>query len=292
MKKVVLVWATITAVVAVVQEGKCKATTFDDSLDGICSIAVEINLSCERFVQKYLGSQPVIIRPSSSSLLANNAFVKASSRKNMMQVYGDLHVRMSTANSFTGKDWAETSLGEYLTTHVEGDDDVDDDGMIENRTTYVKRGNETYYLFGDQYGAAWETFLSGYYRPTNIYPSESFDARCASPHMLAEESPRRTTLSFGVAGRGTGVPFHFHGPGFLQQLHGRKRWFLYPPKSEPEFHPNESTLFWVTSVYPSMKVRPTHECVLEPRDTIYFPHEWMHATLNLSPYTAFMATFA
>ena len=29
-------------------------------------------------------------------------------------------------------------------------------------------------------------------------------------------------LSFGIAGAGTGVPFHFHGPGFAEVIHGSK----------------------------------------------------------------------
>ena len=33
-------------------------------------------------------------------------------------------------------------------------------------------------------------------------------------------------------------------------LHGRKRWFLYPPTSSPpSFHPNQSTYTWQQETY-------------------------------------------
>ena len=33
------------------------------------------------------------------------------------------------------------------------------------------------------------------------------------------------------------------------------------------------------------------ECTLNPGDLIYFPDQWHHATINLSPYTVFVSTF-
>lgn len=33
---------------------------------------------------------------------------------------------------------------------------------------------------------------------------------------------KKTFLGFGIAGAGTGVPFHFHGPGFAEVIHGHK----------------------------------------------------------------------
>ncbi|CAK4082981.1 unnamed protein product [Aphanomyces euteiches] len=249
-----------------------------DPLEGACSIAVEVDLACDRFVREYLGVRPVILRFSPSSDLFNQAFSNISSRTAMEMEHGDLLVRMSTANSYTGRQWTEMSVREYVREHLNLDPS--------------KMGNETFYLFGSTHGAAWEAFLNQYLPPTLQYPSESFPERTCAPDRLAKYTASSTTLSFGIAGRGTGVPFHFHGPGFLQQLHGRKRWFLYPPETTPEFHPDQSTLHWVRIVYPSMAAPPTHDCVLEPGDVIYFPRAWVHATLNLSPFTVFMATFA
>ncbi|RHY28928.1 hypothetical protein DYB32_007405 [Aphanomyces invadans] len=251
-----------------------------DALEGACSIRIEVDLSCEAFVSTYLGVEPVIIRPSSAaSGLWNAAFTEASSRHTMETAHGDLTVKMSTANSYTGRDWTEMRVATYMTTQLHDAD-------------MAKMGNETFYLFGSTRGPGWNAFLSMYSPPTHVYPSESFAHASCDARALQRHTKTSTSLSFGMAGRGSGVPFHFHGPGFLQQIHGRKRWFLYPPRTTPDFHPDESTLHWVHTVYPTMRSPPTHECVLEPRDVIYFPHEWMHATLNLSPYTVFIATFA
>jgi len=155
--------------------------------------------------------------------------------------------------------------------------------------TLENQGNETFYLFGSTDGDLWEEFLSRYVRPTTVYPSETL--KSLDPCALSAQK-EWTALSFGIAGLNSGVPFHFHGPGFLQVLHGRKEWYLYPPDSHPLFHPNESTYFWYSNVLPTLKEAPTHRCILEPGDVIYFPDRWLHATLNLDEYTAFIATFA
>ena len=72
-------------------------------------------------------------------------------------------------------------------------------------------------------------------------------------------------LSFGVAGPGTGVPFHFHGPGFAETLFGRKRWFLTQPEFKPEFHPNKTTLQWFLEDYERVREETDiMECTLRP----------------------------
>ena len=72
-------------------------------------------------------------------------------------------------------------------------------------------------------------------------------------------------LSFGLAGPGTGVPFHFHGPGFAETIYGRKRWFLTPPDVKPEFHPNKTTLQWFYEDYPRIRENIfMYECTLKP----------------------------
>jgi hypothetical protein len=41
------------------------------------------------------------------------------------------------------------------------------------------------------------------------------------------------------------VPFHTHGAGYAEPVHGRKRWFLTPPTVRPAFHPDQTTLTWL-----------------------------------------------
>ncbi|TNN38799.1 JmjC domain-containing protein 8 [Liparis tanakae] len=93
------------------------------------------------------------------------------------------------------------------------------------------------------------------------------------------------------SGPGSGVPFHWHGPGFSEVIYGRKRWFLYPPHQEPHFHPNRTTLSWVTETYPLLpEAEAPLECTISPGEVLYFPDRWWHATLNLET-SVFISTF-
>ena len=90
---------------------------------------------------------------------------------------------------------------------------------------------------------------------------------------------------------GTGVPFHFHGPGFAETIIGRKRWFLTPPTERPTFDGDTSSLNWFLEQYESARISPNLlECTLGPSDLIYFPDRWWHATLNIET-SVFVSTF-
>ncbi|KAF6026792.1 JMJD8 [Bugula neritina] len=94
-----------------------------------------------------------------------------------------------------------------------------------------------------------------------------------------------------VTGAGTGVPFHWHGPGFGEVVYGRKRWFLFPPEKTPHFNPDKTTLHWLYNDY--FHIPPSDkplECTLKPGQVIYFPDRWWHATLNLDT-SVFISTF-
>ena len=113
--------------------------------------------------------------------------------------------------------------------------------------------SETFYFFGDNDMQEWKSFFEKYKLP---------------PLNLPRHYP---ALSFGLAGPGTGVPFHFHGPGFAETIYGRKRWFLTPPDVKPEFHPNKTTLQWFFDDYPSIKEQIfIHECTLKPGEVTYY----------------------
>jgi hypothetical protein len=130
-------------------------------------------------------------------------------------------------------------------------------------------GNETFYMFGDHDYTEWAPLLAAYKQPPFPLPG----------HHAA--------LSFGVAGPGSGVPFHFHGPGWAEVVHGRKRWFLAAPDRQPEFHPNKTTLQWLLEDY---RAGDLQECTIRPGEAIYFPDKWWHATLNIDT-AVFISTF-
>ncbi|XP_031698307.1 jmjC domain-containing protein 8, partial [Anarrhichthys ocellatus] len=133
--------------------------------------------------------------------------------------------------------------------------------------------SETLYFFGDNNVTEWQRLLDQYESPPYVLPHTS------------------AALSFGIAGPGSGVPFHWHGPGFSEVIYGRKRWFLYPPDKEPHFHPNRTTLSWVTETYPHLPEEEAPlECTISPGEVLYFPDRWWHATLNLDT-SVFISTF-
>lgn len=44
-----------------------------------------------------------------------------------------------------------------------------------------------------------------------------------------------------------------------------QRWFLYPPGQGPHFHPNRTTLSWVTETYPHLpEDEAPLECTIRP----------------------------
>jgi len=127
--------------------------------------------------------------------------------------------------------------------------------------------------------------------------------------------------SFGLGGHRSGVPFHFHGGALAEVLHGRKRWFIYPPQQAqqeqqqdgdedssnpfdgpsasasrplpfPSFRPELSQLQWLAQMYPllSESERPL-QCTLGPGELVYIPAGHMHATTNLGPLSVFVSTF-
>lgn len=129
--------------------------------------------------------------------------------------------------------------------------------------------------------------------------------------------------SFGLGSHRSGVPFHFHGAAIGEVLHGRKRWFLYPPKqlstpsdsevrdenplqydqSSPSpsassslpfthFYPHLTQLQWMTNIYTQLKPHELPlQCTLHPEELIYVPANYYHATMNLGELAIFISTF-
>jgi hypothetical protein len=98
----------------------------------------------------------------------------------------------------------------------------------------AQRGNETLYLFGPntELGNSLGALIAGYVPP-----------------KLADED---LAFSFGIGASGSGVPFHVHGQGWSEAVHGRKRWLLYPPSHTPPFDPDESSASWLHNTLPTL----------------------------------------
>jgi len=221
---------------------------------GPCNIPIrDSRMTQAEFTSGFATSQPLVVRDVSN----NDLFRALSRRRRLLTDYGHTSITLSAANTHsyekkivTFKDYCEKYTGpQRLSTPA----------------------NETFYMFGDHDYLEWGNLFAEYSPP---------------PYSLPRHKP---AYSFGVAGSGTGVPFHFHGPGWAEAIHGRKRWFLSPPDQQPNFHPNKTTLQWFLEDYPTEKVA-LHECTIRPGEAIFFPDGWWHATLNIDT-AVFISTF-
>jgi hypothetical protein len=92
---------------------------------------------------------------------------------------------------------------------------------------------------------------------------------------------------FLLGGPRSGVSLHAHTDGWNGLVHGRKRWFFYPPNVLPplDFPVYRGQIKWEKEIYPQIKENPTLpaplECTQESGDIIYIPEGWFHATTNL-----------
>jgi hypothetical protein len=218
-------------------------------------------VSVADFVGDYAGKRPVILKYGARREAEALAFGKRTLRDPLAEGLGNNTVILSASNSYT-KVKVTKLLRDYIDENMSGEQ------------TLASLGNETFYLFGDNYGDEWEPLMQNL-RPNRYAGSEN-------------------TLSFGLGAKGSGVPFHFHGGGFSEVFHGRKRWFLTPQGQAPPFDPDHSMLQWVHRQYPQLaaaELAPIQECTIGPGEMLYFPSGWSHGVLNLDPWTSFVSTF-
>ncbi|XP_014663520.1 PREDICTED: jmjC domain-containing protein 8-like [Priapulus caudatus] len=222
-----------------------------------CNIEVRdsCDLTQEQFLEEYARRKTVIIRHPRD----NDLFRDGCKRHNLLKNYGSKIIRLSSANTYSYKK-VDTTLEHYI-------------NHLLNVQPSDTLGNETWYWFGDNNHTEWEGLFSLYQLPAFHLPGHE------------------PAMSFGLAASGTGVPFHFHGPGFAEVIFGRKRWFLYPPDHVPAWDPDKSTRSWLEEEYPNLSEdsKPL-ECTLRPGELIYFPDRWWHATLNTQT-SVFVSTF-
>ncbi|XP_074023818.1 jmjC domain-containing protein 8 isoform X2 [Numenius arquata] len=215
----------------------------------------DASLTYSLFLQRFAFSRPVILR----GVTDNSVFRALCTREKLLAAFGALPVRLSTANTYSYRK-VDVPFQEYVEHLLKPQDPA-------------RLGSDTLYFFGDNNFTEWGPLFQRYVPP---------------PFRIPGTSP---AYSFGIAGSGSGVPFHWHGPGYSEVIFGRKRWFLYPPDKTPHFHPNETTLAWLHRTYPTLPPgeRPL-ECTLRPGEVLYFPDRWWHATLNLDT-SVFISTF-
>ena len=164
--------------------------------------------------------------------------VAATARKALLASHGLRDVVLSSANSFSAGR-TRKPFAAYVSTD-----------MPKQRDS--SKANETWYFFGENFSDEWEALYERYALPD-----------CGGKRWCGAAA---VAFSFGVAGKGSGVQFHMHGAAFAEQLHGRKRWLLYPPHTKPPgFDPDMPVDAWVRDVLPGLppEARPM-DATLEP----------------------------
>ena len=221
-----------------------------------CNIPRFGNVSRREFATRIMGKTPAIM---SLNRTRNAVFARLTERDNLLREMGNKSVRISAQNSYSHLR-IETTVKEYFEKWVPEQENAAD-------------SNTTYYFFGENFAKHWDD-LNKAYRVPDLPSTE------------------HTSLSFGIGGRGSGVAFHFHGPAMVEQFYGRKRWFFYRFKEKPNFNPDLTQGQWLNSEYKQLpQSRMPMECTVHPGELMYFPTHWYHSTLNIDPYTVFMATF-
>jgi hypothetical protein len=189
-----------------------------------CNIERVSTLSRYKFEQVYNSRKPVIVE---MGLEPNAHFRRMVAKENLLSEFGKIKIMLGSANAYT-RGVRESTLGEYIQDIKEQD--------------LSRTGKATEYLFGNTHGPEWDELLKHYEHPP-----------------LERASGDYTTLSYGMGGKLSGVPFHGHGPGWSEVLIGSKHWFLYPPKvPPPEFDPDQSQLSWYKNVYQRVHALPSN----------------------------------
>lgn len=211
--------------------------------------------------------------------------------------YGATVVELSSSNAYShGK--LRTTLALYLNTISSSGGYI----SASNDVLEALPSDQIYYLFGGNYDGVFSEI-------TNVYRVRDCGDHC-------EIAGAKTV---GIGGIDSGVAFHFHGPGFAEVIHGRKEWFFYPRHLRSLVDrvgnaANMTTQHWKQCIVPLLKaqreedsgcslpvtvsaeerkalVDELQECTIGQDELLFFPAQWMHATLNTDLYNVFISTF-
>lgn len=242
---------------------RCATIDWDVFSSLSCNIEkVDLEVYLGGFSDFLIPSRPLIFVMNSSTYSSRNELLsRLVQRESLTRNFSNEEVILSSSNSYSHAQ-KRMSLGSYLS------------GLSSARLDH-RDANEDFYLFGNNYQAFWRRIEELYSLPP------------------CRHCRRAGALALGIGGRGSGVAFHMHGPGFSETVHGSKHWFLYPPDTYPtHFSPNMTVLQWTLQFYREEKRNPSLlECSIAPNELLYFPDKWVHATLNLDDYNFFVSLF-
>jgi len=134
---------------------------------------------------------------------------------------------------------------------------------------------------------------------TALEPAYAFDPSADLPGLpisvhhwigswddAAFKFPESATRIMLLGGAGSGIGWHKHGASVQTTVHGRKRWFLYPPGTHPPGEGSDggsSITDWLSIVYPTLRAENAPlEFIQHAGDTVHIPEGWYHAVINLA----------
>lgn len=69
---------------------------------------------CIYFEQQFLGKHPVVLKNLGLVAAKNKHFKEITEKDHLLETYGDLPIKISTANAHTGKEWVWISVFELI----------------------------------------------------------------------------------------------------------------------------------------------------------------------------------
>ncbi|KAI3382727.1 hypothetical protein SNEBB_007280 [Seison nebaliae] len=236
-------------------------SNFNENLAGPCTIVEEYfsNLTSSEFQLKYVVNElPVVIRHDDERRDIMELYQNHFNFHHIVSNFSDMPIIVSLSNTYSYKKRTLT-LNDYFK------------DIFPN----INPKQLAWYWFGDlppkvdrNVEQKWKQFLQLYDGPEKYLVS------------VKKFQKLQPIFAFGIGAKGTGVPFHWHGPGFAETVHGRKRWFLYAPNYTPIFDGDISSYVWWEKRYGKSQYGLL-ECTLNEGDLIYFPNGWWHSTLNV-----------
>ena len=231
-----------------------------------CDFDVRLGLMPEEFLRDYLSIQrPVLIRNG----IGNWANLRHKwQRSNMDAKYGKLSFKRVII-PYANENGLNASI---VTLH---------DFLLELMSLHASQ------LTSQQPG----DFLTSL--PPYIFDSLSSEsplmADFAIPAVLDPKVTQITTqtVHFYIGPPLSGTPVHFHRSAWNALVHGKKRWFLYPPRTS--LYSKQHIWLWYNDVY--LDRQDALECVQSAGDVIFVPDLWAHGVVNLQETVGFASEF-
>jgi len=307
-----------------------------------CTIPILESSSPKQFLDSYFGHSPVILRGLGKNNPKFELFLHSTSIPRLRNDFANLSLTLATANTFSHQKQSMPLIDyidNYLTRPVSINESADnilywfgdheepkheyDDGEDTGDNINNDEDNISKSLFGN--------LLARYPIPEHVFKlsssnnnnntSDNNNNANTFRYYSALNQPYNSRysgrLSFGAGPAFSGTPFHYHSQVFAQMLHGKKRWFIFPPSNENNLnqeHPNNrfiqsfiikpelSAIQWINSLYTNNLNGDNNEiadllisnglleCVLHSGDLLYLPDYWLHLTMNLEP-SVFISIF-